>query len=75
MDTVIFTGRIPLEEFKEDRPREYEELVRSGELEKHLVGPLQPTMVRYMKVFGTVALFIGTSLIILILWAAIFGYR
>ena len=30
MDPVIFTGRIPLEEFKEDRPREYEELVARG---------------------------------------------
>ena len=33
MDPVIFTGTVPLEEFKQDRPREYEELVASGKLE------------------------------------------
>ena len=37
MDTVIFTGGIPLEEFKADRPREYQELVESGELEERLI--------------------------------------
>ena len=33
MDIVIFTGRMPLEEFKEDKPAEYEALVASGQLE------------------------------------------
>ena len=37
MDTVIFTGGIPPDELAEDRPREYEELVKSGELEKRLI--------------------------------------
>ena len=34
IDTVIFTGGMPLEEFKHDRPREYQQLVESGELEQ-----------------------------------------
>ena len=43
MDPVIFTGRMSLEEFKEDRPREYERAGRArAELEKHLVDPLSP---------------------------------
>ena len=32
MDIVIFTGQMPLEEFKEDKPAEYEALVQSGQL-------------------------------------------
>ncbi|EQB63198.1 MAG: hypothetical protein RBG1_1C00001G0777 [candidate division Zixibacteria bacterium RBG-1] len=75
MDTVMFTGRVPLEEFKLDRPREYEELVQSGELEKRLVDPLPPVVVQWMKFFGWLALSLGLILIILIIWAQIFGYR
>ena len=39
MDTVIFTQRLPLSRFKEERPREYQKLVDDGELEKHLADP------------------------------------
>ena len=35
IDTVIFTGGMPLEEFKKDRPREYQEMV-----EKRRVGEI-----------------------------------
>lgn len=75
MDTVIFTGGIPLEEFKQDRPREYEELVASGELEKRLEPAPDPRDVRNWKIFGTVAVSLGIMLILLILYAAIFGYK
>jgi cytochrome b subunit of formate dehydrogenase len=75
MDTVIFTGRVPLEELKEDRPREYEELLKSRQLKKHLAEPLPKVVVRSAKIFGSVALFLGLALILLILWAEIFGYR
>ena len=37
IDTVIFTGGMPLEEFKRDRPREYRQLVESGQLEQSLM--------------------------------------
>jgi cytochrome b subunit of formate dehydrogenase len=37
MSTTIFTGKIPIEEFKHDHRLEYERLVAIGELEKHLV--------------------------------------
>jgi len=75
MDTVIFTGRVPLEELRIDRPREYQELVESGELEKKLVDPLPPVVVKGMKIFGWIALSLGLILILLIIWAEIFGYR
>ena len=75
MDTVIFTGRVPFEEFKKDRPREYQEMLESGELEKHLVEPLPPIVVRGVKIFGFIALSLGLILVLLILYAEIFGYR
>jgi cytochrome b subunit of formate dehydrogenase/uncharacterized protein with PIN domain len=75
MDTVVFTGGIPLDEFKTDRPREYEELVASGELEQRLVPAPDPRDVRRWRIFGTIALTLGTVLILLILYSAIFGYR
>jgi cytochrome b subunit of formate dehydrogenase len=75
MDPVIFTGRMTLEEFKEDRPREYEQLVREGRLEEHMVEPLPEGFVRALKTFGFVALTIGLGLVVLIIWAVIFEYR
>ena len=75
MDPVIFTGRMTLEEFKEDRPREYEQLVAEGRLEDFLVEPLDKGFVRALKTFGFAALAIGMSLVVLIIWAVIFAYR
>jgi cytochrome b subunit of formate dehydrogenase/uncharacterized CHY-type Zn-finger protein len=75
MDPVIFTGSVPLDELKEDRPEEYSELFESKKIKKHLVGPPPKTFVRIMKAFGFTALVIGISLIILIIYAEIFGYQ
>jgi cytochrome b subunit of formate dehydrogenase len=75
MDTVIFTRGVPLEEFMRDRPREYNELLRTGELENYLMPPPSEPEVRRWRIFGFIALGIGISLILLILYAAIFGYR
>jgi len=75
MDTVIFTGRVPLEELKQDRPREYEELIKTHDIKRHLAEPLPEMVVKGSKIFGGVALTIGISLILLIIWAEIFGYQ
>jgi cytochrome b subunit of formate dehydrogenase len=75
MDPVIFTGRMTLEEFKEDRPREYAQLVEEGRLDEHLVDPLPEGFVRALKSFGFIALFVGLSMIVLIIYAVLFGYR
>ncbi|MBU2503209.1 cytochrome c3 family protein [bacterium] len=75
MDPVIFTGRMTLEEFKEDRPREYEQLVREGKLEQHMVEPLDEGFVKVLKFFGFAALTVGMGLIFLIIYAVLFGYR
>ena len=75
MDTVIFTGRMPVEELKLERPREYAKLMKEGNLKKHLVQPLPEPIVRGMRVFGAVALTLGLTLILLIIYAEVFGYR
>lgn len=67
MDPVIFTGSMPLEQFKEERPREYRRLVESGELEDRLVDPPSPRSLRNARIFGFAALAVGVVLLIGIL--------
>jgi cytochrome b subunit of formate dehydrogenase len=75
MDLVIFTGRMTLEEFKEDKPLEYEALVRNGELEKHLVEPYPAIVIRVIRIFGWTALTIGISMVLWIIYAMVFAYQ
>lgn len=75
MDIVIFTGRIPLEEFKLDRPAEYKELVEKGQLENYLVEPYPEIVIKAIRFFGWTALSIGFSIILWIIYAMLFAYR
>jgi len=75
MDIVIFTGRMPLEEFREDKPGEYAELVRRGELERHLVEPYPPIVIRAIRAFGFSAVVLGFSIVVWIIYAMVFAYR
>ena len=75
MDIVIFSGRVPLEEFKLDRPAEYKKLVENGELEKYLTDQHPPIIIKAMKIFGWCALITGFSIVILIIYAMLFSYR
>jgi hypothetical protein len=75
MYPVIFTGRVSVEELKEDKPREYEELVREGKLAEHLTHPYPRKLEVMFKVLGFSALAIGLTLIALIVYAMLFGYQ
>jgi len=75
MDIVIFSGRVPFDEFKLDRPDEYQEMLEKGELEKNLVEQYPPIVLKGMKIFGWTALTIGFSIVIWIIYAMIFAYR
>jgi cytochrome b subunit of formate dehydrogenase len=75
MDLVIFTGRMPVEEFKEDKPAEYQALVREGKLEPCLVDPYPPIVIRAIRIFGWSALAVGFSIVLWILYAMMFAYR
>lgn len=74
MDTVIFTGSVELEEFKEDRPRQYEELVKNGELESLIVEEPSPALLKVARVFGFTALSIGIILTIAVIISMMFLY-
>ena len=75
MDVVIFTGRMTLGELKHDKPAEYQELVASGELEKHLVVPYQPIVIRTIRAFAWTALAIGFLMVLWIVYAMLFAYQ
>ncbi|MFZ0707314.1 MAG: cytochrome b/b6 domain-containing protein [Candidatus Korobacteraceae bacterium] len=75
MDTVIFTGHMPVAELKRDKPREYEALVASGKLETHLEEPQPEIVVKVIRGFAWTALAIGFSVVICIVYAMVFAYR
>ena len=52
MDTVIFTEGMPLEEFQRDRPREYRELVESGQLAQRMMPAPAPRDVTFWRRLG-----------------------
>ncbi len=75
MDLVVFTGRMPVEELKRDKPGEYDAMVKTGELEKYLVEPYPPIVIRAIKIFGWIAVSIGFSVVLWILYAMLFSYQ
>jgi len=75
MDPVIFTGRVPLEELEHDKPGEYEGLLRMKNPEERLAGSMPRKKLKLIKAFGFTALTIGLTLVVLILYAMLFGYR
>jgi predicted CXXCH cytochrome family protein len=76
MDTVIFTGVVPYEEYKKDRPRAVSDLKASGELRRVMESTsISPRRMRAVKILGYTALTLGTLLIGLILYSVLFGYR
>jgi cytochrome b subunit of formate dehydrogenase len=75
MDRVIFTGRMSVEDLKHEKPGEYEALVRSGKLEEHLADPLPENKVRVISFFAWIALGIGLSLVVGIIYAMVFVYK
>jgi cytochrome b subunit of formate dehydrogenase len=75
MDTTIFTGRMSLAELKRDKPREYKELKAAGKLEENLAEPHPEIVVKAFRAFAWVALSIGFSIVIWIIYAMLFAYR
>ena len=69
MDTVIFTGKMSLERFREERPLEYQRLVENGELEQYLVEAPTKSELATAYFWGTIFLVVGLSLAVGIIWA------
>ena len=75
MDTTIFTGHMPLAELKRDKLLEYEALVASGRLEQSMEEPQPEIVVRTIRAFAWIALSIGFSIVVWIIYAMLFAYK
>ncbi|MBN2615584.1 MAG: hypothetical protein JXR71_07795 [Bacteroidales bacterium] len=76
MDTVIFTGMVPYDDFKKERPREFEELKASGKLKKVVVKKeKQSKWMPWIKGFGFFFVAFGLTLVVLIIYSMLFGYK
>ncbi|HVS01863.1 MAG TPA: cytochrome c3 family protein [Thermoanaerobaculia bacterium] len=67
LDPVIFTGRMPLARFREERPLEYQRLVDEGRLDEVLDEPPTEREMTLARTFGFTAVAIGLLLAIAIL--------
>ena len=72
---AVFTGRMTVDELKYDKPDEYKEMIASGKLEEHLVEPFPKQAEKAIRIFAYVTLTIGLTLIALIVYSMLFGYR
>jgi cytochrome b subunit of formate dehydrogenase len=75
MDITVFTGRMRVEELRRDKPREYEALVASGKLEEKMEEAYPPIVIRTIRAFAWVALAVGFSIVLWIVYAMLFAYR
>jgi cytochrome b subunit of formate dehydrogenase len=69
IDVSILTGRVPLERFKEERPLQYEQLVREGKLDSSIVPPPSTFMTTICVIFGLTVVVTGVTLIALVIFA------
>jgi cytochrome b subunit of formate dehydrogenase len=69
MDTVIFTGRVSLEEFREERPEEFARLNREGGMQAVLTDAPPPWLTRLGRTIGTIAITAGLLIVGLIVYA------
>jgi predicted CXXCH cytochrome family protein len=76
LDPVIFTGLVPLDEYKEDRSEDYRKIKESGKLKKMVVQTeISSKRMLLVKIFGYGLLIIGILLIILIIYSMLIGYK
>lgn len=75
IDTVIFTGKVKIEELKYDRPKEYSQLILQDDFEKKLTTAPLPWMEKAARIFGFAALITGMTTILMIIYSMIFLYN
>jgi cytochrome b subunit of formate dehydrogenase len=66
-DIVMFTGAVPLEEFRKEHTLEYNSLLESGQLEKYLVDAPSKPMTLGSKILGMTLIIAGLGLLTLVL--------
>ena len=67
LDVVMFTGSMSLEDFRREHTIEYQRLVETGQLEKHLVDAPSPPMALGARILGFTLIGFGLILLILVL--------
>ncbi len=67
LDIVMFTGSMPVEEFKRTHRMEYNRLLASGELEKHLVDLPASPLTLASKILGFTLIAFALLLLVLML--------
>jgi cytochrome b subunit of formate dehydrogenase len=72
MDTVIFTGRIPEHELKEERAMEYQRLRATGALSAKLAPEPTRESLAFGWFVGGTALLLGIIAIVLIIYSVVF---
>ena len=72
-DIVMFTGSVPLEEFKREHFLEYKRLMETGQLEKYLVDAPSRPMTLGSRILGITLIIFGLTLLVLVLLGVLGG--
>ncbi len=67
LDIVMFTGAVPLEEFRREHTLEYRRLLETGQLEKYLVDAPSRPLTLGSRILGFTLIGIGLLLLVLVL--------
>ncbi len=73
IDTVFYTGRVPLDQYTREHPLEVERLEADGRLEEHLAPVPAREEIRRARRWGFLAVIIGSILLLLIIGAELVG--
>jgi cytochrome b subunit of formate dehydrogenase len=71
MDLVIFTGRLPEHELKDERSIEFERLVQQGGLKALEVPAPSSQSILFSRILGSVGLILGVLTILIIIYSAL----
>jgi len=74
VDVVMFSGSMPISEFKEEHTLEYQRMVENGTLEKYLVDAPSAEKERKFKRLGITLIVVGLVLLVLVLQGFIAHY-
>jgi len=69
MDDVMFTGRVTLDEIREERPAEYERILRERRLERIEADPPSPELRLFARIVGALAIGAGLVMVALTVYA------
>jgi hypothetical protein len=65
LDVVMFTGSMPLEEFKREYAVEYARFAESGQLQQHLVDAPSHPLTLGAKILGLSLVAVGLALLVM----------